>query len=91
MEAKGTQEWHRMRVSDQRSPVGRKLLPKTPRRQPKEIQCVRKDTRRMRSGACQDDRAKEKGNRKAQEKSENGITHRGLTEEKLSALIALNG
>ena len=91
MEAKGTQEWHGMRVSDKRSPVGRKLLPKTPRRQPKEIQCVRKDTRRMRSGACQDDRAKEKGNRRREEKDENGITHRGLTEEKLSARISLNG
>ena len=68
-----------MRVSNQRSPMGRKLLPKTSRRQPKEIQCVRKDTRRMRSGACQDDRTEEKGNRKAQEKGENGIKHRGAT------------
>ena len=91
MEAKGTQEWHRMRVSDQRSPVGRKLLPKTPRWQPKEIQRIRQDKRRMREGACQDDRRKEKGNLRTQEKRENGITHRGLTEEKLSALIALNG
>jgi len=33
----------------------------------------------MRSGACQDDRAEEKRNRKAQEKGENGITHRGAT------------
>ena len=79
MEAQGTQEWHGMRVSDKRSPVGRKLLPKTPRRQPKEIQCVRKDERRMRSGACQDDRAKEKGNLRTQEKGENGITHKGAT------------
>ena len=36
-------------------------------------------------------RRKEKGNRCREEKDENGITHRGLTEEKLSALIALNG
>ena len=79
MEAKGTQEWHGMRVSDQRSPMGRKLLPKTSRRQPKEIQCVRQDTRRMRSGACQDDRTEEKGNLRTQEKSKNGITHRGAT------------
>ena len=40
---------------------------------------IRKDTRRMRSGACQDDRSKEKGNRKAQEKGKNGIKHRGAT------------
>ena len=33
----------------------------------------------MRKGACQDDRAKEKGNRRREEKRENGITHRGLT------------
>jgi len=33
----------------------------------------------MRSGACQDDRTEEKGNRKAQEKGENGITHTGAT------------
>lgn len=79
MEAKGAQEWHRMRVSDKRSPVGRKLFPKTPRRQPKEIQRVCQDERRMRKGACQDDRVKEKGNSRPQEKSENGIMHRGLT------------
>jgi len=29
--------------------------------------------------ACQDDRAKEEGNRKAQEKGKNCITHRGAT------------
>ena len=33
----------------------------------------------MRKGACQDDRAKEKGNRRREEKDENGITQRGLT------------
>ena len=55
---------HGMRVSDKRYTVGRKLLPKTPRWKAKEVQCIRKDTRRMRNGACQDDRTKEKGNRR---------------------------
>ena len=54
--------------------MGRKLLPKTSRRQPKEIQRIRQDTKRMRKGACQDDRAKEKGNSRPQEKGETGIS-----------------
>ena len=36
-----------LRVSDKRHAVGRKLLPKTPRWQEKEIQRLRKDERRM--------------------------------------------
>lgn len=33
----------------------------------------------MRKRACQDDRVKEKGNLRTQEKGENGITHKGAT------------
>ena len=42
----------------------------------------------MRSGACQDDRTEEKGNRKAQEKDKNGITHRGVTKNGRPSKIA---
>ena len=55
MEAKGTQEWHGMRVSDKQHAVGRKLLPKTTRWKEKEVQRLRKDKRRVRSEARRND------------------------------------
>ena len=45
--AEDTQERHWMRVPDKRHTVGRKLLPKTPRWQEKEIQRLCKDERRV--------------------------------------------
>ena len=48
VEAQGAQEWRRMRVSDKRQPMGRKLLSKTRRRQTKKVQCLCKDKRIMR-------------------------------------------
>ena len=47
------------RLIDKRHAVGRKLLPKTPRWQEKEIQRLCKDERGMRKAPCRDDRKEE--------------------------------
>ena len=58
---KDSQVRHRMPVSDKRQPLGRQLLPKTARRQAKEIQRLRRNERAVRSQARRNDRRKESG------------------------------
>lgn len=65
-----------MRVSDKRHAVGRKLLPKTPRWQEKEIQRLCKDERRVREAPRRDDRKEESRNSRDEEKGKSGIKAR---------------